>query len=151
MSDLGLHRFEQRKTTILTVLDHLGDATLVDSGRSERDRLLRLEVQAPGHGLTTDGTFIYIEWFHRVARGWRLTRYQYDYLDRRHGGRLGYHWHSLVRRRGVYHAHCEERLGTPSNDHYRSYQVDLLEAHEEFVNLYAANDPIDCASLRRLI
>jgi len=150
VSDLGLHRFEQRKTTVLTVLDHLGDVQLVDSGRARRNRLLRFEVRAPGIGLPTDGTFIYAEWYQRVARGWRLRRYQYDYLDRRRGGRLGYHWHSVFRRRAVYHAHCEDALGIASIDHYRSYDVDLLEAHDEFVGLYAANDPIDCAGLRPL-
>ncbi|MGH2446553.1 MAG: hypothetical protein ACRDGD_11035 [Candidatus Limnocylindria bacterium] len=151
MSQLGLHRFEQRKTTVLAVLDHLGDVQLVDSGRRRRDRLLRFEVLAPGHAMAPEGMFIYAEWYQRVTRGWRRSRYQYDYLDRRHGGRLGYHWHSLIRRRGVYHAHCEERLGSPSINHYRSYEVDLLEAHEEFVRLYAADDPIDCASMRALI
>lgn len=151
MSDLGLHRFEQRKTTVLTVLDHLGEATLVDSGRSERNRLLRFEVQAPGHGLTIDGTFIYVEWFHRVAGGWRLTRYQYNYLDRRHQGRLAYHWHSVTRRRSVHHVHCEEQLGVTNIEHYRAYEVDLLEAHEEFVRLYAGGTAIDCSGLRPLI
>ncbi len=151
MNDLGLHRFEQRKTTILTVLDHIGEAILVDSGRSERDRLLRFEVQAPGHGLTIDATFIYVEWFHRVARGWRMTRYQYDYLDRHRHGRLAYHWHSVTRRRGVHHVHCEERLGATPSEHFRAYEVDLLEAHDEFVGLYAAGTAIDCSGLRPLV
>lgn len=150
MKDLGLHRFEQRKTTVLTVLDRLGDLELVDSGRGRRDRLLRYELQAPGQGLATEATFIYAEWYQRIARGWRLTRYQYDYLDRRHGGRLGYHWHAVARRRGIYHAHCEQRLGTPSARHFRAYEVDLLEAHDEFARLYAADETIDCSGLRPL-
>lgn len=151
MKDLGLHRFEQRKATIGTVLDHLGEVRLVDSGREKRGRLLRLELHAPGHGLPVQGTFIYAEWYRRVAQGWRLTRYQYDYLDRRLGGRLGYHWHTLTRRSAAYHAHCEQVLGTPTVQHYRSYEVDLLEAHEEFVRRYAADEPIDCSGLRPLI
>lgn len=151
MRELGLHRFEQRKATVLTVLDHLGDVQLVDAGRDRRNRLVRFEVHAPGHGLTPQGIFIYAEWYQRVTRGWRLSRYQYDYLDRRRGGRLGYHWHPVIRRRGVYHAHCEERIGIPSIDHYRSYEVDLLEAHEEFVKLLFTDRSINCSGLRPLI
>lgn len=151
MRDLGLHRFEQRKTTIQAVLDHLGEATLVDSGRGERDRALRFELHAPGHGLTIDGTFIYAEWYHRVPRGWRLTRYHYDYVDRRLGGRLGYHWHVLAGRLAAYHAHCEQVPGAPAFQHYRAYEVDLLEAHEEFVRRYAEEAPIDCSRFRPFI
>lgn len=150
MTDLGLHRFEQRKTTVLTVLDHLGEVQLVDSGRERRGRFLRFDVLAPSHGLATGGTFIYAEWYQRITRGWRLTRYQYDYLDRRHAQRRGYHWHPLASRSPVYHAHCEERIGTPKAEHYRAYQLELLEAHQEFVALYAAEEPFDCSGLRPL-
>lgn len=151
MTDLGLHRFEQRKTTIETVLDHVGEVGLVDSGRERRSRSLRFELHAPGHGLPVQGTFVYAEWYQRVARGWRLTRYQYDYLDRRLGGRLGYHWHVLAGRRAAHHAHCERLLGEPTVQHYRAYEVDLLEAHEEFVQLHAADEPIDCSGLRPMV
>lgn len=150
MSDLGLHRFEQRKATILAIMDDLGDATLIDIGRDRRLRQIRVETRAPGHGLPTQARFVYVEWFQRVPRGWRLLRYQYDYLDPRHGGRFAYHWHSVRRRRDVHHAHCEERLGAPADEHYRSYEVDLLEAHEEFARVYAADQPVDCSGLRPL-
>jgi hypothetical protein len=85
VKDLGLHRFAQRQVMVTTILDHIGEVELVDSGRAKRDRHLRFEVRAPGHGLVVDATFIYAEWYKRVPRGWRLTRYQYDYLNRRHG------------------------------------------------------------------
>lgn len=148
MRDLGLHRFEQRKTTITTTLDHLGELELVDAGRQKRSRLLRFAVRAPGHGLPNQATFSYAEWYQRVPRGWRLTRYQYDYVDRQLGGRLGYHWHTVTRRTTAYHIHCEEVLGSPAAEHYRSYEVDLLEAHAEFVHLYASDRAIDCSGLR---
>lgn len=151
MRELGLHRFEQRKATILAVLDALGDVTLIDSGRERRLRRIRVETQAPGHGLPIQARFTYAEWFQRVPRGWRLIRYQYDYLVRHHGGRLANHWHSVMRPRPVHHAHCEERLGAPVVEHYRSYEVDLLEAHEEFATLYAADQPVDCSALRPLM
>jgi len=148
--DLGLHRFEQRKSTIATVLDHIGEVEIVDAGRLTRDRALRFEVRSPGHGLKTLATFIYAEWYHRVARGWRLTRYHYDYIDRRARGRLAYHWHAVGRRRDVYHAHCEERLGTARFEHYRAYELDLLEAHADFVTLFASDQLVECSGLRPL-
>ena len=151
MKDLGLHRFEQRRTTILAILDHVGYVELVDSGRGGRGRRLRFETRAPGPLPRAEASFIYAEWYQRVARGWRLSRYQYDYLDRRHGGRLGYHWHSIARRNPIYHAHCEHDRRTPPVAHYRSYEIDLLEAHEEFAKLYAADAAIDCGELRPLI
>jgi len=151
VTDHGQHRFEQRKATILKALDHLGEVSLVDSGRARRDRKLRFVVAAPGNGLADEAAFMYAEWYQRVARGWRLTRYQYDYLDRRNGARVAYHWHSLTRRSPIYHAHCEERLGAATNPHYRAYELDLLEAHEEFVTLYAADESIDCSTLRPLM
>lgn len=150
MKDLALHRFEQRRASVLAILDHLGDVEVIDSGRGRRYRLLRFEVAAPGLGLAIEGTFIYAEWYQRVTRGWRLTRYHYDYLDRRHGGRLGYHWHSLTRRSPVFHAHCEHRLGVRTVDHYRAYEVDLLEAHQEFARLYARGESISCSGFRPL-
>jgi hypothetical protein len=151
VTDLGQHRFEQRKATILKVLDHLGEVELVDSGRGRRDRRLRFVVAAPGHGLADEATFIYAEWHRRVARGWRLTRYQYEYVDRRNDARFAYHWHSLTRRSPVYHAHCEEDLSAPRIPHYRAYALDLLEAHQEFATLYAAGESIDCSTLRPLM
>lgn len=112
--------------------------------------MLRFEVDAPGQGLATQATFVYAEWYRRVAQGWRLARYQFDYVDRLRGARLGYHWHSVGGRHWLHHAHCEERLGKPAADHYRAYEVDLLEAHQEFVSLYAAEQPVDCSGLRPL-
>lgn len=151
MSDLGLHRFEQRKTTIIAMLDHLGDLKVVDEGRKRGNRLLRFEVRAPGHGLADHALFVYSEWYARVPRGWRISRHQYDFVDRRAGGRLGYHWHPVTARRAVHHAHCEERLGAPKVTHYRWYEIDLLEAHDEFVRRYASEQRIDCSGLLPLV
>ena len=108
-------------------------------------------VAASSHGLADEATFSYAEWYHRVSRGWRLTRYQYEYIDRRRGGRLAYHWHALRRRDPIHHAHCEERLGAAVSPHYRAYDLSLLEAHEEFAILYAADASFDCSALRPLV
>jgi len=44
----------------------------------------------------------------------------------------------------------EQRTATPPARHFRAYEVDLLEAHEEFAALYASGRAIDCAGLRPL-
>ncbi|MBA3587691.1 MAG: hypothetical protein H0W41_08650 [Chloroflexi bacterium] len=79
-----------------------------------------------------------------------MTRYQYDYIDRLMGGRLAYHWHPVTRRNAVHHAHCEQILGAASVSHYRWYDIDLLEAHDEFARRYASEESIDCSDLRPL-
>lgn len=137
--------------TILAALDHFGDVELVDSGRAGRHRRLRFVLAAPGQGLPDEAVFIYAEWYQRISRGWRMTRYQYDYLDRGRGGRLAYHWHALKQRTPILHAHCEERLGAAATPHYRAYELSLLEAHEEFARLDAADASIDCSPFRSLI
>lgn len=150
MSDLGLHRFEQRKITIITTLDHLGELAVADSGRARRNRLLQFVLRAPGHALPERAIFVYSEWYARLPRGWRIMRYHYDYVDRRSGARLGYHWHPVTRRSAVHHAHCEATLGLPVSEHYRWYEIDLLEAHDEFVRRYASDERIDCSGFRPL-
>ncbi|MBI2763989.1 MAG: hypothetical protein HYX54_09645 [Chloroflexi bacterium] len=40
--------------------------------------------------------------------------------------------------------------GNPSISHFRSYDVDLFEAHEEFAMSYASETAIDCTGLRPL-
>jgi hypothetical protein len=92
----------------------------------------------------------YEEWYKRDRTGWRLARYHYDYWDTVRSGRLAYHWHWLARRDPVHHAHCETSSASPAHAHYRFYEMDLLEAHADFVTLCAAEEPIDCSRLRPL-
>ena len=144
------HAFEQRKATIVAVLDDDGDVLLADTGKAAPERAVRFELAAPRHPLAELGRFRYGEVFHRDGAGWVLTSYTYDYLDLEHGGRLAYHWHPLPGGPAVHHLHCRPPVGRPSVSHFRAYEVDLLEAHEEFARLFASGTPIDCTGLRPL-
>lgn len=145
------HAFEQRKATILAILDRLGEVKIGDTGKAVPERAILFELDAPEHDLTATGRFRYREVFRRDGDGWILMSYTYDYLDLERGGRWAYHWHALPGRSGVFHEHCRPPSGRPSVSHFRAYEVELLEAHEEFARLYASDSPIDCTGLRPLL
>lgn len=142
------HAFEQRKATLSVILDDLGDVHVEDTGKRDSVRRLEVEVDAPRAPFAARARFRYVEWWDRDGRGWRLVKHQYDYLDRVHRGRLAYHRHDLSGEPDLPHIHCEPSGKPPSAPHFRSYEVDLLEAHEEFAALYASGRAIDCAGLR---
>lgn len=144
------HAFEQRKATIIAILDDDGDVTIDDTGKADPERAMLFELEAPGHYLAAEGRFRYREVFRRDGDGWVLISYIYDYLDLERGGRRAYHWHDLPGRSGVFHEHCRPPSGRPSISHFRSYDVDLFEAHEEFAMSYASETSIDCMGLRPL-
>ncbi len=142
--------FEQRTATILTILDDLGPPSLEDTGKADALRRFQVEVDVAEAPFSTDARFRYLEWWSRDRRGWRRIRYQYDYFDRIHRSRLAYHRHDLAGQPDLPHIHCEPSGRPASAPHFRSYEVDLLEAHEEFAALYASGQAIDCAGLRPL-
>lgn len=144
------HAFEQRKATIITILGNVGELNIDDSGRRGSDRRFAVQVDAPGDGFPSLALFDYHEWFVNVDDGWRIDRYHYDFIDRVQGGRLAYHLHEVGAERRRAHVHCEPAAGKPSISHFRAYEVDLLEAHEEFLGLFASGTPIDCSGLRPL-
>ena len=144
------HAFEQRKATIVAILDDDGDVTVADTGKAAPERAIRFELDAPRRPLAALGRFRYRETFSRDAAGWMLSSYAYDYLDLERGGRRAYHRHDLPGRHAVLHEHCRPPAGRPSVSHFRAYQVDLLEAHDEFARLFASETPIDCTGLRPL-
>jgi len=144
------HAFEQRKATILAILDDDGDVTVEDGGKGVAVRSLEFALDGPRRPLPTLARFRYGEIHRREGDAWILADYRYEYLDVEHGGRVAYHWHDLPGRVGVHHLHCRPPTGRPTMSHFRSYAVDLLEAHDEFIRSYAAGTPIDCSSLRPL-
>ncbi len=152
------HAFEQRKATILAVLDDLAPASVDDSGRREEVRRFQVELDAreassaavPEASPAAQARFRYLEWWSRDGRGWRLAKYQYDYFDRVRGGRLAYHRHDLAGGSDILHVHCEPSGRPRAAPHFRSYEVDLLEAHGEFAGLYLGGRTIDCTGLRPL-
>lgn len=144
------HGFEQHKAMVSAILDDLGDIRVEASGKRDSTRRFEIEVDAPRPPLTARARFRYLEWWSRDGRGWQLGRYQYDYFDRVRHGRLAYHRHNLPGAADILHSHCEPPDRPSLAPHFRAYDVDLLEAHEEFATLYASGRRIDCAGLRPL-
>jgi len=147
---LDNHAFEQRKSRLIAIVDELGDVSVEDTGRRGAWRRLVVLVDTPGQGQPPEATFTYGEAFRQDGRGWRMTKYWYEYLDRARGGRLAYHVHDLPGRRNIFHQHCEPAAHRSSVTPFRSYDVDLLEAHVEFAELYVSDRAIDCVGLRPL-
>lgn len=145
---LDEHALEQRIAGIRAVLEDFGDLVITDIGKRSSAREVRFDLQAPGQALATVASFKYDEWFVREERGWRLAKYHYDYVDLANGMRLAYHLHDVGQDRDVYHAHCRP-LDTDAS-HLRAYEMSVFEANEEFMRLFAAGRPIDCASFRLL-
>lgn len=144
------HAFEQRKARVSKILDDLGDVRVEDNGRRDSIRHFETEVDAPRPPLETKARFRYLEWWSRDGPGWRTVKYHYDYIDLTDQSRLAYHRHDLAGAPDVPHIHCQPSGGRPSARHFRAYEVDLLEAHDEFAALYATGRAIDCAGLRPL-
>lgn len=144
------HAFEQRKATVSAILDDLGPIRDEDSGKLQDFRRFEIELDSPESPLAARARFRYLEWWTREGRGWRLGRYQYHYVDRVHGGRLAYHRHNVHGAADIPHSHCQPVDRPALAPHFRAYEVDLLEAHEEFAALYASGRAIDCAGLRPL-
>jgi hypothetical protein len=144
------HAFEQRTATILAIVDDVGSPSLEDTGKADALRRFQVEVDVAEAPLEVQARFRYLEWWSRDGRGWRLAKYQYDYFDRVHRSRLAYHRHDLAGEPDLLHIHCEPPGTPPSARHFRAYEVDLLEAHDEFSALYASGRAIDCVGLRPL-
>lgn len=150
MRVLDNHAFEQRKATIIAILGNVGELNIDDSGRRGSDRRFAVQVDAPGDGYPSLALFDYHEWFVNADDDWQIDRYHYDFIDRVRGGRLAYHLHEIGPERRRAHVHCEPAAGMPSISHFRAYEVDLLEAHAEFLGIFASGTPIDCSGLRPL-
>ena len=144
------HAFEQRKATVTAILDDLAPISHDGGGKFEDIRRLEIELETPDPPLAARARFRYLEWWSRDGHGWLLAKYQYDYFDLIHRSRLAYHRHNLPGAADILHSHCEPRGRSPSASYFRAYEVDLLEAHEEFAALYASDRVIDCAGLRPL-
>jgi len=144
------HAFEQRKSTVSAILDDLAPISHDDGGKLDDVRRLEFELETPDPPLDGRARFRYLEWWRREGRGWRLIKYQYDYVDVITRSRLAYHRHDLPGAPDTFHSHCEPPGRPSSVPHFRAYEVDLLEAHEEFAALFASGRTIDCAGLRPL-
>lgn len=135
--------FQQRLTTLTAILEDLGDVAVQDTRRGARARAISLAVSAPGLGLPTTAVFHYEEAFERIRSGWTLRRYTYEYREVPGPGRRAHHWHD-----DVFHMHCVDARHPARDHHYRGYEVDVFEAHEEFARSYASGERVNCAGLR---
>ena len=111
--------------------------------------MVEFQLTAPGDELPVEVLALFREYYRRTADGpWELDKYTYEYLDASHGTRLGYHMHDLGPARHVPHAHCEEAADIPDaerSDHLRAVELDVLEAHAEFMRLWASERAPDCS------
>ncbi len=111
---------------------------------------MEFEVDAPRVPLSASARVRYAEVFRADDLGWYLDKYHYDYLDFLRGGRFAYHRHDVGGQAAVFHIHCEPTGGSAAEKHHRAYEVDLLEAHDEFVERYVSDKPVDCRGERAL-
>lgn len=143
---LTSHALAQRLSTLSEILEadgELSDGRDVFRGET---RYVRFAVAVPGYGLPRIATYEYEEKFRRGRERWIMTGYQYEIrFEVAPFGRKAFHWHD-----GRHHVHCQESRDTRRDDHYRGYEIDLLEdARPEFLRILAAGR-LDCASLHPL-
>ena len=146
-------RLRHRRDRIADAIDAWGDLEVLDVGAATDVRMLEFRLLAPGTSLPVEVEAIYREYYRRTNRDrWSLAKYTYEYLDRVRGHRLAYHLHVVGEGQAVPHAHCETlaTMSTEDRHHLRAVEIELREAHEEFMRLYAAGVPPDCAAFRPL-
>jgi hypothetical protein len=143
-------RLRRRRDRIADYLDVWGDLRVIDYGAAVERRFIEFALEAPGRDLPVDVKARYREYYRLRSSGdWLLAKYHYEYLDVIHGKRLAYHVHDIGRRRLVPHAHCEPAADLSEDEsphHLRAIELDLREAHELFMALYAAGREPDCGA-----
>ena len=136
-------------------LDNFGDVEVEDVGSAGAVRGLGFVLKVPGDPCNLEVKATYRERYLRVPRGgWEIAKYTYEYLDLTRGWRLAYHLHDLDGRKRIPHAHCEPIVDPDVLDesrHLRATEYELLEAHAEFMKLFALGVPPDCKALRPLV
>lgn len=141
-------QLRRRRDRIEDYLDVWGDLRITDDGAANDRQLLEFTLDAPGQDLPVEIRARYAEYYRRQPPGdWSLAKYHYEYLDIGHRRRLAFHMHDIGTRAQVPHAHCEratELAVGESPHHLRAVELDLREAHERFMGLYAAARPPDC-------
>lgn len=148
MVALSAGQLRRRRDRIEDYLDVWGDLVIDDAGASTGRRVLEFLLHAPGHDLADEAVVRYREYY-RLTKGgdWLIGKYTYEFVDLVHERRLAYHLHDIGRRRSVPHAHCEivgflDDVESPH--HLRAVELELREAHTEFMRLYASGNPPDC-------
>lgn len=143
-------QLRHRRDRIEDYLDVWGDLRITDAGAAGDRRLIEFVLDAPGQELPVAIQARYAEYYRRRHTGdWLIAKYHYEYLDLGHRRRLAYHMHDIGSRVMVPHAHCEQAtdLDLPEGPHHlRAVELELREAHELFMGLYAAGRAPDCGA-----
>lgn len=143
LSEQTLHN---RTTTLLALLDRVGEAELTDTGPDEDERVVTAAVSAPLEPPFRVARFEYVEVYERRARSrWRVAGYTYEFQQQPGPGRRAFHRHDPW----GHHFHCLDPRQPDRDDHFRGYEVDVFEAHQEFLRLYASGE-IECSGLHPL-
>ena len=143
---LDEHGFEQRRATIVAMLDRVGETEVLDEGADDDERVLTATARAPLDPPYQLGSFEYVEVYARGEQGrWELTEYAYELQQRPPPGRRAFHWHDPW----AHHFHCLDPRSPERDHHYRGYELDLFEAHRELLRIYASAT-IDCSGLHPL-
>lgn len=152
---LGDAQLRTRRDRLADFLDAWGDLVVTDIGAQSSSRLLEFALECPGLALPAEVRARYREYYRRGPEGdWALAKYHYEYLDLARSTRLAYHLHDIGPRPLMPHAHCAEATSLPGDrprddrHQLRAVELDLREAHEEFMQLWAADRAADCASFR---
>jgi len=144
----------RRRDRLADYLDAWGDLRVDDLGGAGSLRLLQFALEAPGESLPIEVKAMYREYYsHRRDGDWDIAKYTYEYLDVARTKRLAYHLHNVGTRRHVPHAHCEAATNLPDDEdrhHFRAVELELREAHEEFMRLWASGTEPDCRTMRPL-
>jgi hypothetical protein len=139
----------RRRDRLTDFLDVWGDLRVLDAGADLERRLLEFALESPGEALPTEIKVRYREYYRRGRpRMWNFVKYHYEYLDLRRSRRLAYHLHDIGSRPLVPHAHCEpaeDLEDSESPHHLRAVELDLQEAHRQFMRLWASDTAPDCA------
>jgi hypothetical protein len=141
----------KRRDRLTDFLDVCGDLRVGDYGSAGVRRLLEFALDAPGQDLPVEIKARYREYYRRARPGeWHLAKYHYECFDVARGRRLAYHLHDIGTRRLVAHAHCEDATDlaeVEGSHHLRAIELDLREAHSEFMALWASDTAPDCNRL----
>lgn len=155
--DLTDAQVRVRRDRLTDFLDAWGDLVVTDVGAEANARMLEFAVECPGLALPTEVKTRYAEYYRREpGHTWSLAKYHYEFLDVARSTRLAYHLHGIGPRPLAPHAHCEDATSLPGersrDDRHqlRAVELDLREAHEEFMRLWAADRGPDCTGFRPL-
>ena len=141
---LSEHDLHQRAASALALLDRLAEAEATDTGTAGDKRVITVRANVPHDAPFQRAFFEYAETYERVASGsWRLTEYSYEFQQRPPPGRRAHHRHEPWDT----HAHCVDPREPDRDDPFRDVELDVFEAHGEFLRLYARGEPVDCAGL----